>query len=157
MTEMEYLQAKAKAVRKIKSDRRKYKMSMKYYAVNDYGMVLDEKTAKMILSKIINNYDESEEDWRYTLYDEGICEYISDFTGEATCINDEGEDVWSDTYYYDNNELICVPLRIPKLFERVYSNIDEMVNELKEKLGEYLPDGYDYKSRICHICGTYYG
>ena len=32
-----------------------------------------------------------------------------------------------------------------------------MPEEMKSKIGEYLPEDFDYRSRICHISGTYYG
>ena len=37
------------------------------------------------------------------------------------------------------------------------NNMEEIVDEFKSKLGKYLPEDFDYRSRISHICGTYYG
>ena len=36
-------------------------------------------------------------------------------------------------------------------------NIDEIIDEFKGKLGEYLPDGFDYRGKIRHVSGTYFG
>lgn len=137
-------------------------MSMREYAVTDYGFVLDKETIKLIASKVFDDFvddDEAYGDWGYELYDKGICEYISEFVGEAQEINDDGAFYWGGDYEYYNNDAICyIPLaKYPTLFKKAYNNIDEIVDEIKSKLGEYLTEDFDYRSRICHICGTYYG
>lgn len=134
-------------------------MSMRYYAVDDYGLVLDEETMKIIVSKLdIESFDE-DESLEYILYYEGICEYISEFTGEASMIQDNGFDDYSkEDESYSNDDIAYVSLsKYPTLFKRVYNNMEEIIDELKTKLGEYLPKDFDYRSRIRHICGTYYG
>lgn len=75
-------------------------MSMRDYAVDDYGLVLDEETIKAIGVKVLVDYTE---------------------------------------------------------FKKAYDNMDEIIVEMREKLGEYLAEDYDYRSKICHICGTYFG
>ena len=134
-------------------------MSTRDYAVDDYGLVLDEETIKMIISKLDVEPLDEDTDLAYILYDEGICEYISEFTGEAKVINDEGYFDWNGDYEpYRGDKIAYVPLiEYPTLFKRAYNEIGEIVYELKLKLGEYLPEDFDYRSRICHICGTYYG
>ena len=135
-------------------------MSMRDYAIYDYGMILDEETTKLIVSKAFDNitYDDIC-DLGYELYEKGICEYISEFTGEAQEVDDNGAGTWcGDTKEYDSDILFYVPLsNYPTLFKKAYSNMDEIISELKDKLGEYLPDDFDYRSRIRYICGTYYG
>lgn len=135
-------------------------MSMRDYAVSDYGLLLDEETIKVIASKVFDDFSEDEkEDWGYLLYDMGICEYVSEFTGEAQEITDDGVFVWGGNYESYNNEVITyVPLsHYPTLFKKAYNNMEEIIDELKIKLGMYLPNDFDYRSRICHISGTYYG
>ena len=137
-------------------------MSMRDYAVDNYGLVLDEETMKVIASKVFDDFiDNNEEygDWGYELYDRGICEYISDFTGEAQSLTDDGVYTWggnSEDYRCDS---ICyVPTsKYPTLFKRVYNNMEEIVEEFKSKLDKYLPKDFDYRNRIRHISGTYYG
>ena len=135
-------------------------MSMKYYGFYDYGMILDEKTVKLIASKVLDNIEHDDIcDLGYKLFDEGICEYISEFTGDAQEISDNGAgDNWENTKEYDNDILFYVPLyNYPTLFKKAYNDMDEIISELKEKLGEYLPEDFDYRSKIYHISGTYYG
>jgi hypothetical protein len=132
---------------------------MREYAVTDYGFILDEETINNIASQIFDDFFESNNDWGYELYEKGICEYIGEFTGEAQEVNDDGTFYWGGDYEAYNNDVICyVPLaKYPTLFKRAYNNMDEIIDEIKSKLGEYLTEDFDYRSRICHICGTYYG
>lgn len=133
-------------------------MSMRDYAVSDYGLLLDDETMKIILSRVYPDYTD-EDDMAYELYSEGICEYISEFTGESMPIRDNGELDWvADSEDYRNDVIAFVSIsNLPSLFKKAYENMDELIDELKEKLGEYLPDGFDYRSRIRYICGTYFG
>lgn len=136
-------------------------MSMRDYAVNDYGLVLDYETMKLIASKIFDDFvDDVEEygDWGYELYDHGICEYIVDFTGEAQEVDGNGFYWGGDSKYYSSDALCYVPVSTyPTLFKRAYNNMEEIVDEFKMKLGKYLSEDFDYRSRIRHISGTYYG
>ena len=136
-------------------------MSMKDYALYDYGMILDEETMKTIASKVFDDFvdDDNICGLGYDLQDEGICEYVSEFTGEAQELTDSGAGTWcGDTIEYNSDALCYVPLsNYPTLFEKAYNNIDEIINELKEKVGAYLPEDFDYRSRLRYICGTYYG
>ncbi len=134
-------------------------MSMRDYAVDDYGLVLDKEVMNVILSKLEIELLDEDADFSYILYDEGICEYISEFTGEAQTINDDGYFDFSRDYEsYRGDSIAYVPLaKYPTLFKKVYNNMEEIIDEFKSKLGEYLPEDFDYRSRICHICGTYFG
>ena len=134
-------------------------MSMRDYAVDDYGLVLDEETMKIIILKLDIELSNDDTDFAYILYEEGICEYISDFTGEAQAINDSGYFDFSRDYEsYRGDCIAYVPTsNYPTLFKRAYGNIEELIEEFKDKIGEYLPKDFDYRSRIRHICGTYFG
>ena len=137
-------------------------MSMEYYAVDDYGLVLDKETIKVIASKVFDDFVDNDEvfgDWGYELYDKGICDWIGEFTGEAQFIEDDGLFSWfSDSKNYNSDEIYYVHVRqYPTLFRPAYNNMEEIVEEFKSKLGEYLPEDFDYRSRIRHIVGTYYG
>jgi hypothetical protein len=37
--------------------------------------------------------------------------------------------------------------------DHLYSSVDEIVNEMREEYGEYLPDGFDYAKHIAFMCG----
>ena len=135
-------------------------MSMRDYAVDDYGLVLDEETVKLIASKVIDDYTENERvvDLAYYLYEKGVCEYISEFTGEAQEIGEQGLYFGGDSKEYNGDIIAYVQAtNYPTLFRKAYNNMDEIVEEFKNKVGEYLPEDFDYRSRIRHICGTYFG
>lgn len=133
-------------------------MSMRDYAVSDYGLLLDEETIKIIASKVLADYTD-EDDMAYGLYDNGICEYISEFTGESIPISEDGQIVWcADSEDYRNEVIAYIPIsNFPTLFKKTYENIDEIIDEFKGKVGEYLPDEFDYRSKIRYISGTYFG
>lgn len=135
-------------------------MSMRDYAVDDYGLLLTEETMKIIASIVCDDFDNMEEDeYGYALYDEGICEYIGDFTGEAIHITDDGYDEHrknGESYSGDRIYYVYAGL-CSTLFKAAYENIDELIAEFKQKLGEYLPDDFDYRANIRHIVGTYFG
>ena len=133
-------------------------MSMRDYVVSDYGLLLDEETIKIIASKALPDYTD-DDDMGYGLYCEGICEYISEFTGEAQDLSDDGTIIWcSNGDSYNNDVIYYVALsKYPTLFNSAYSCMDELIDELKKNLGEYLPSDFNYRDKIRHISGTYYG
>ncbi len=135
-------------------------MSMRDYGVDDYGLLLDDDTMKIIASKVCDDFEDMEEDeYGDALYDAGLCEYIGDFTGETIYITDEGVNDWrnsgedynGDRIYYVNTS------SYPTLFHGAYENMDELIAEFKSKLGEYLPEDFNYRANIRHIVGTYFG
>ena len=138
-------------------------MSMRDYAVNDYGLVLDEDMMKTIASQYCEDYTEEDYDedpWAFDdeLYCAGIVDYISEFSGEAIYINDNGIDDWRMTTPYNDDRIYYIPVsRIGTLFEAAYNNIEEMIDEFKSKIGKYFTDDFDYRKHICHIVGTYFG
>ena len=136
-------------------------MSMRDYSVTDYGLVLDDDTIKVLASKVFDDYDENEDvyDLAYYLYENDICELVSEFTGEAQELTDDGVIEWGCDYTeYNGSCIVYIPLsRYPTLFKNPYNNMDEIVDEMKSKVGKYLPDDFDYRNNIRHICGTYVG
>ena len=138
-------------------------MSLRDYAVDDYGLLMTSETLKMVASKACDNYTDEEyenDTWSFheELYDKGIVEYIGSFTGEAIVINDIGESMWGDSETYGDDVIYFVPTRkISMLFRAAYRDINEVIDEFKERVGEYLPADFDYRKYIRHISGTYFG
>jgi hypothetical protein len=133
---------------------------MRDYAVDDYGLLLTEETMKIIASKTCDDFEDIEEDeYGDALYEEGICEYIGDFTGEAGFIHDDGMNDWLKSgEIYDGDRIYYVNTSsYPTLFKAAYENMDALIAEFKEKVGEYLPEDFDYRANIRHIVGTYFG
>ena len=138
-------------------------MSMRDYAVDDYGLLMTKEIMKMVASKVCSDYtnEEYEDDpWSFNeeIYKKGIVEYISDFTGESIAINDKGENTWGVSESYCGDIIWFAPTKnISTLFKAAYKNMDEMIVEFRNRLGEYLPADFDYRKYIRHIFGTYYG
>ena len=136
-------------------------MSMRDYAVDDYGLTLNETAVNDIASQIFGeDYTENTSSyWGYELYEKGICEYISEFTGELQEVDDDGVFLWGGDYEtYDRDVIVYIPLKsYPTLFQKAYNNMEEIVEELKSKVGKYLHEDFDYRKNIRHISGTYYG
>lgn len=138
-------------------------MSMRDYAVDDYGLLMTEEMLKMVASKVFEDYTEEEYDddpWTFDndLYERGIVEYISEFSGEAIYVRDDGKDDYGNSKTYSSDMIYYIPTsKISTLFKAAYSNIDEMIEEFKDDIGKYLPNNFNYRPYICHIVGTYYG
>lgn len=133
---------------------------MRDYAVDDYGLLLTEEAMKIIASKVCDDFEDMDEDeYGDALYEEGICEYIGDFTGEAGIIFDDGLNDWmSNGEMYDGDRIYYIQVSsYPTIFKAAYENMDALINEFKEKVGEYLPEDFNYRANIRHIVGTYFG
>lgn len=138
-------------------------MSMRDYAVDDYGLILTGKTLQFIAGKISDDYTESkwyedEYDFIFEIVDKLGAQYISEFTGEALRIDDDGDIDWRGAESYSGDIVVYFPIsRYPTLFEAAYGGMDEMISEFRDRYGEYLPSGYDYRENVRHLTGTYYG
>lgn len=136
-------------------------MSMRDYAIDDYGLILNEKEIKLIASKLLKDFDENMDyiELAYELFSNGILEYVSEFTGEAIEVDNVGMYSWyGNDEMYNNDVIVYVQLsRYPTLFKSAYNNMEEIIDEVKSKIGKYLPEDFNYRDKIRHICGTYYG
>ena len=92
------------------------------------------------------------------MYEEGVVEYISEFTGEAMVIDDNGNDDYNSSETYNDDTIYYVPTKnYGTLFKAAYANMEELESEFRNKFNKYLPDDFDYRKHICHIVGTYFG
>lgn len=138
-------------------------MSMRDYAINDYGLVMTREMLKTICSKYYREYTEEkynddEYSFNDALYEEGIVEYISGFTGEAMVIDDNGSDDYNSSEAYNDGTIYYVPNQnYGTLFKAAYANMEELESEFRNKFNKYFPDDFDYRKHICHIVGTYFG
>ena len=125
-------------------------MSMRDYAVDEYGLLLDEKTMKALAKKICEGYTDEAKF--------GNIDYISNFTGQAFKLTDNGDDDYRSETAYFNDDIVYILAadNAPSLFKAAYADIDEMIAEFRRQLGNYLPN-FAYRSHIKHLVGTYYG
>ena len=138
-------------------------MSMRDYAVNDYGLVMTRDMLKTICSKYYREYTEErcgkdEYSFNDALYEEGVVEYISEFTGEAMTIDENGNDDYNSSEVYNDDMIYYVPTKnYVTLFKAAYANMEELESEFRNKFNKYFPNDFDYRKHICHIVGTYFG
>lgn len=133
-------------------------MSMRHYGVDDYGMLFDEETMEIVV-KALGCYEDGDklDDMMWSLYDEGICEYISEFTGESVMLDNNGIGMWGTEENYRSDSICFYQLKQPSLFKCAYNGMDDVIAEIKENIGKYLPEDFDYQNRIRRITGTYFG
>ena len=133
-------------------------MSMRYYAYEDYGLVLNEETRKTICEKVFAEEPVEDEEYGMALYEAEICQAAGNFTGETFYILDNGRDNWDRSETYDDDSVYYIPVdKYPTLFRSAYNDVNEMIVEFRKKIGEYLPEDFDYRSNIRHIVGTTWG
>lgn len=139
-------------------------MSMREYPVDDYGLVFNGNHLNMLAAKLCEDYtDEDFDKNRYDYYDivkdKLSLQSIPEFTGEALSVENDGITVWDDTQdIYIGDTIYYLNLsKYPTLFKVAYKNMNEIIDELKTKIGKYLPNDFPYRNFIRHIVGTYYG
>lgn len=133
-------------------------MSTRTYAYEDYGLLLNNEAITMICEKVFADEPHEECSDGFALYDAEICQMAGNFTGETYPIKDDGCDQWSDSETYDDDSVFYIPVKkYPTLFKSAYSDVDEMIAEFREAIGEYLPNDFDYRANIRHIVGTTWG
>lgn len=139
-------------------------MSMRAYATDDYGLVLDEKAMKEICRRKFSDEFTEEEfasdelAWMVDAADSLDITAIGDLTGEAFELTGDGETLWGTSKPIGCGTAFLVGLsKYPRLCDRAYQSMDEAIDEIKRKIGQYLPDDFDYEGNMKHIIGTYYG
>lgn len=144
-------------------------MSMRDYAVQDIGLVLDKETLKNISRKLYAEEYETKEDFNEAFEEDpyGFFEDVEskfglssccNFTGEAIVMTDDGLDDWGNSIDYHDDSIYYLPImKRPSLFKVAYNSIEEVVAEFKETLGDFLPEDFDYKKQFRLISGTYFG
>lgn len=140
-------------------------MAMQDYGVNDYGLLVDFATLKLMAEANLGDDFDPDDFWgdevsyATDFYEDGVLEYIGDFTGEAYRIDDDGSDSYGKgAESYREDWITYIPCSLlPSLFKRAYRDVDEIIEEMKQKVGELLPDDYDYRKNIVHVVGTYFG
>lgn len=72
-------------------------------------------------------------------------------TNSAIC---DSENSGIDESFSEDN-IVYLPLeKKSSLLQAAYTSIDEIIDEIKEKIGAYFPADFDFASRICDIDGA---
>lgn len=140
-------------------------MSMREYPLEDHGLVLSIGQLAVIASKVCEDW--SREEWdqdQFSFIDEvaenveiGL-QIISDYSGYAIPIKEDGTEDYAAVISYDTDALYYIPTeRNPQMFKAVYNDMGEIVSEFRELVGAYLPADFNYARQICHIIGSTFG
>lgn len=133
-------------------------MSMRDYSVHDFGYVFTAEMIDKIIEKV--NPEDIEPGDTYDMADYMGLEYISDFTGEALRLDDNGDDNFRDDMWtYSCESIFYLPIgAYSSLFKAAYQSSEELARCMKARYPEWLPDDLDeiYKG-IRHIIGTSFG
>ena len=138
-------------------------MSMRDYAVDDYGLVFNGNHLNVLASKICPEYtDEVFDKNRYEYYESVVdklsLQCIYNFTGEAMYVSDDGDSRYDNADIYNSDSIYYLGLsKYATLFKAAYDSIDDIIDEFKLKIGQYLPSDFPYRRCFRHIVGTYFG
>jgi hypothetical protein len=134
---------------------------MRNYAVDEYGLLIDDAAIRYVARKLKkNNAEELDWDDIANAEEELGCYYTSEFDGEAFAILDDGRDDCDiDTrLLFEGNVLYLIPLRrYPTLFSTAYNNMQEVIAEVRQGIENLPPQNFDYRGHLRHVIGTYLG
>lgn len=133
-------------------------MSMRDYSVHDYGYVFSaEMIDQMIEKKRPDNIELGD---TYEMAEYMGLEYVSDFTGEAIRLDENGDDDFRDDMQtYSCESIFYLPIgAYSTLYKAAYQSKEELVRCMKARYPEWMPEDPDeiYKG-IRHIIGTSFG
>ena len=137
----------------------------KEYGVHAYAMILTKETMNMLAKAVYGKEEDFEENFKKCPLDfyQGLEEKfylssISEFTGEACFLQSDGSSDYSVTETFSGDTIYyCEFNNGPLLFDAAYESIDEIVDEMRDRFGEYLPDDFNYRTYLREIIGSYYG
>lgn len=138
-------------------------MSMQDNGISEYVFLFTDETIKILAKKIFPDYSDEKYQKDKFFYADYVREeldlnYEAEFTGGAYPLNEDGYSDYFKEVNYNGEILLYLPLKKRiSLFEATYDGFDEIVEEIKGEIGDYLPKDFDYRQNIFFICGTYYG
>lgn len=133
------------------------------YAFVDHGMYLSNETLQTLARTVCGISEEEWKEDKYAAIEEvhekldNVIYAVGQFSGAVIPMAIDGELLWGGEVEFDDDTVYFVPLsRQPNLITAAYQDIEEIVCELKGKIGQYLPVNFDYRSNICEVAGTYW-
>ena len=102
-------------------------MSMRSYAIDDYGLVFNGNHLQVLAAQLCDGYteeiyDKNMYDYCDELVDELGLQYISNFTGEAMYLNDDGSSKYNGEFPYFDDAIYYFAFRkYPSIFRAAYS------------------------------------
>ena len=131
-------------------------MSVREYGEETFGVLFTDA----MMAEAVKRSGEDYEPEEYSAFaDEIGLDELFSFSGQAYFIGEDGATDWSkeEMLFCDDHVYYAQLRKWSTLFKPAYSSMDEVIAELKEAFGKYLPDDFDYAHSIKHFVGTYYG
>ena len=123
-------------------------MGMNYYAETGYGLFLTDDEMMIFARKI---YEEDGQ--KLDELPNSILVSNDNFDERDVFFLDKKDHIWDFT-----TGLMLYAKKQGHIFKReedqLYSGPDEMAKEFEDRYGEYLPEGFDIKSRLCYFAGA---
>ena len=117
-------------------------MAIESRGIYQYGLFIDNSTLDSIISKLKDKTDV--QSFKNNI---GLITY-TDFIGEFVSLNGKMLDT-ELTFHF-------MPLyRQPTLYKTTYKNNDQVIEEIKTRLGFYLHPSFDYCTYIGELKGSY--
>lgn len=152
-------------------------MSTHGYPIVDYGFILSDKTLKTIEKKIIPDsnkklYGNQTSDNIIEKLEDAGCEIQTVEMFDGKIYNIATGTTKSDYNNHKCDKLYYITLdktsslfnlyygtlgETPSLSNTGYKDINEIITEIKNKIGKYLTDDFPYKENIKYIVGTGWG
>lgn len=127
-------------------------------AISGYGMYLNTNELDNFVHSV--SHDEDEE-YAYGIESAtDLCQWF-----DVTLLNyDEMWDGWSVRFLYDDMNEDHIELTGAFFFtqkqgsiiagsDQLYSSIDDIVSEMRDEYGKYLPEKFNYSRHIAFMCG----
>ena len=89
-------------------------------------------------------------------YDVDGMVHCSEFDGSAEISEGFGDEKSQSISFEDDFVLFLTPMRGPSLFSQAYASRDELVQEYKDRLAQFLDDDFPYARYIMDVSGTYF-
>lgn len=117
-------------------------------------------TKKLIPDEEFDDYYDAQYAYEI-LTDDDVCGVVfaSDFTGEVNALDKQINLAFPlplDEDYQDDLLVYIEPNHMPDYFLKAYDCVNDLLDEYKEKLAPYLPEGFPIDRNVAKIYGTYF-
>lgn len=136
---------------------------MEHYSIDTYGLFLTFEDMESLAKIYCKDYSEEAYEEDSTVFNEAVADvindlqYINNFSGHLYEFDDNGITRWETEFAYYEDELFFVLFdNYSTLMKAAYNSIEEIIDECKCKLENYLPKDFDYRKNMFRIIGTVY-
>lgn len=138
-------------------------MSMSEYPVSSYGLLIPREYENQFISALNTKTDEQFTSFYDIVYDQyelsseqSIYVDVDDQNAEFCVIDNNNSRDYLDVRDIDGG--IIIPFdKNPQLIGAAYQSISEIIDEMKDHVGDYLPSDFPYEKYIGEYTGIFWG